>query len=196
MNGGISAGRDRTRQNQDEGHGPRQGRKQFRQQASRPGVQADVRIVHHQDFRTAQQRPRKLILTKLSGRKRHKGLVQQRLHREKGGKILHPPERGLGIFALGRILTQRFSHGRRIALEREEVPTLLHEEIAVAVAAVRVPESNVFRTVATGKDGRQPALAGGVLPHQGDLFTATDIQCVHGFYCSAITRSAAAQSAS
>ena len=169
---------------------------QFCQQAPGPGVQADIGIVHHQDFRTAQKGARQLILAEFTGRKRHQGLVQQRFHREQGGQFLHPLERGFGILALGRVLAQRLAHGRRVAFEREEIPALLHEEIAVAVAAVRIPESDVFRSVAAGEDGGEPALAGGVVPHQGDLFTATDIQTVHRPYSWAITCSAAAQSAS
>ena len=186
----------RAGQDQDEGHGSRQGGEQFCQQAPGPGVQADIGIVHHQDFRTAQEGARELILAELARRKRHQGLVQQRFHREQGGQFLHPPERGLRVFAFGRILVQRLPHGRRVAFEREEIPALLHKEIAVPVAAVRIPEGDVFRGVTAGEDRGQPAFAGGILSHQGDLFSATDIQTVHRPYSWAITCSAAAQSAS
>ena len=156
----------------------RHGGQQARQEGARTRIEADVGIVNHQDFRTAQQGARELELAQLTRGERHQRLVQHRLQPEQGDQILQA-SRSHRIGAGSGFLAQLLPRRGRVALQSKEIPALLHEEIAVSVAPVRITESDVFRAAAARECGRQAALAGTVRAHEGDLLPFPDIQCLH-----------------
>ena len=156
---------------------PGQVREQARQRLACMRIQPDVGIVDDQHLRAAQQRADELELAQFARRKRDQRLVQHRFQPEQGDQRVQARHR----FRTGTdgFLAQLFPRRGRIVLEREEVPALLHEEVAVAVTPVRVAEGDVFRTAAARQGGSQAALAGGVGPHQGDLLPFPDFQLTH-----------------
>ena len=165
-----------AREHQHERHRGGERSEQPRERGPRGRVQPDIGIVDDQHGRPAQQGARELEFAQLARRERDQRLVQHRSEGKQGGQFLQPPGGRSRIRARGRFLAQLLPCGGRVVLQRKEVPALLHEEIAVAVAAVGITERDVPRPRAACKGGGDPALAGGVAAHQGDLFTGKDLQ--------------------
>ena len=123
-------------QHQHQGCGGRQGRQHLRQHLPHGRVQADVGVVNHQHLRAGQQGARELELPQLSRRERNQRLVQHLSKVKQADEFLQAALRSLRISSRPRFLPQLLPGRRRIVLQREEIPPLLHEEIAVSIAPV------------------------------------------------------------
>ena len=119
---------------------PRQLSQQVGQQRPRRGIQADERIIHDEDARSAQQGFGQLELPQLATGEQDDGLVHQRIQPEQGEQ----PPHVVRIF----ITPQQLAHRGRIVLVVGVPPLLV---IVVGVRApVRVAEGNVLHVLING----------------------------------------------